>query len=122
LELPHYFLLLSAFVRAWFLGRRPSLPWSQRALGNLMAPALYTVIDIVLEGLPQFINQPCHWIYWSFSLIMALLYVWEGLQPDWLFVSVLLKNVSRVFLFPILYAVFELSGELSNLSWIGFVS
>lgn len=121
LELPHYFLLLSAFIQAWFLGRRPSLPWSQRALGNLIAPALYTIIDIILEGLAQFINQPYHWIYWSFSLIMALLYVLEGLQPDWLFVSVLLKNVGRVLLFPILYAVSELSGELSNLSWIGFI-
>lgn len=122
LELPHYFLLLSAFIQAWFLGRRPSLPWSQRALGNLIAPALYTAIDIVLEGLPQFINQPYHWIYWSFSLIMALLYVWEGLQPDWLLASVLLKNIGRVLLFPTLYAISELSGELSDISWVSFVN
>ncbi|MEJ2748070.1 MAG: adenylate/guanylate cyclase domain-containing protein [Anaerolineae bacterium] len=122
LELPHYFLLLSAFVQAWFLGRRPSLPWGQRALGNLIAPALYTVIDIILEGLPQFLGQPYHWIYWAFSVIMALLYVWEGLWPDWRLISILLKNIGRVLLFPILYAVSELAGELNTISWAGFVT
>ena len=50
LEIPHYFLILAAFVQAWYLGRRAALPWPKRALGNLIAPALYTAVDILLEG------------------------------------------------------------------------
>jgi len=121
LDAPHYFLLSAAFVQAWFLERRAALPWHKRALGNLIAPALYTVIDIVLEGWPEFVNQPYHWVYWAFSLMMALLYAWEELQPDWQLVSAFLKNIGRVLLFPTLYAISELSGELATISWASFI-
>ena len=117
LEIPHYLLLLAAFVQAWFLGKRPSLTWHQRAVGNLIAPLLYTIVDILIEGVNSFFIQPYHWLYWLFSLLMALIYAWEGLQPDWQLVTALLKNISRVLLFPTLYAMSELSTELTSLSW-----
>ncbi len=116
LEIPHYLLLLAAFVQAWVLGR-PSLTWQQRALGNLIAPTLYTITDILLEGANSFLVQPYHWLYWLFSLLMALIYAWEGVQPDWQLVTALLKNVGRVLLFPALYAISELSTELTTFSW-----
>jgi adenylate cyclase len=121
LEVPHYLLLLAAFVQAWVLGR-PSLTWQQRAVGNLIAPALYTVTDIFLEGVNSFFSQPYHWLYWLFSLLMALIYAWEGLQPDWQLVTAFLKNVGRVLLFPALYALSELSTELTTISWQSLLS
>ncbi|MFQ5422289.1 MAG: adenylate/guanylate cyclase domain-containing protein [Anaerolineae bacterium] len=121
LEIPHYFLILSAIVQAWYLGRRASLPWQKRALGNLIAPALYTAVDILLEGWSTIVSQPYHWVYWGFSLLMALLYAWEGLRPDWRLAVAFLKNVGRVLLFPILYAISELAGELADISWASFV-
>ncbi|GAB4263250.1 MAG: adenylate/guanylate cyclase domain-containing protein [Candidatus Promineifilaceae bacterium] len=121
LEIPHYFLILAAFIQAWYLGQQRSIPWYKRALGNLIAPALYTAVDIFLEGWPTIISQPYHWIYWFFSLLMAMLYAWEGLYPDWRLATAFFKNVGRVLLFPVLYAISELAGELANLSWVGFV-
>ena len=120
-ELPHYLLMLAAMVQAWYLGRRSDLGWAERALGNLMAPALYTLGDMLLEGVGEFIDKPYHWLYWMFSLVMAVLYVLEGIWPASRQVVTFLKNIWRVMLFPILYAASELVDELPTLTWNGLV-
>jgi len=120
-EVPHYFLILSAFIQAGYLGWRNPMPWQKRALGNLIAPVLYTAVDVLIEGWDGVINQPYHWVYWGFSLIMALLYAWEGLLPHLQLLSTFFKNIGRVLLFPVLYAISELTGELAELSWHSFI-
>ena len=99
-ELPHYLLFLAAGIQAWFLGRRANLPWPQQALGNLIAPAIYTLIDTVLEGWGIFWSEPNHWLYWIFSLGMALFYALEDAFPKIKKPLVLLMNLWRVLLFP----------------------
>ncbi|HFQ92968.1 MAG TPA: hypothetical protein ENK32_03085, partial [Anaerolineae bacterium] len=44
-EFPNYLLFIAAAIQAWFIGTRPSTAWKQRALGNLIAPTLYTLAD-----------------------------------------------------------------------------
>ncbi|MCA9934432.1 MAG: adenylate/guanylate cyclase domain-containing protein [Ardenticatenaceae bacterium] len=113
LEIPHYFIFVAAAIQAWYLGKRPSRSWIQQALGNLIAPTLYTLLDISLEGFTRFWQTPYHTIYWVFSLGMAFLYACDGLLPRWRRAILLLINLWRVLLFPTLYAVSELSTELS---------
>ena len=116
-ELPHYLLFMAAGIQAWYLGRRANLPWPQQALGNLIAPTIYTLIDTVLEGWGIFWSEPNHWLYWIFSLGMALLYALEGAFPKIKKPVILLMNLWRVLLFPAIYAISELKGELQTLTW-----
>ncbi len=113
-ELPYYLLFLSAVIQAWFIGTRSPSAWKQRALGNLIAPALYTLVDMPLEGAAEFLSEPYHWVFWIFAIGMTIFYLLEGLIPDGRAMFILLMNLWRVMLFPILYGVSELSGELEG--------
>ncbi len=119
-DLPHYFILGASCVQAWFLGRKSSLPWQQRMLGNLIAPTLYTLIDMVIEGVGAFWSQPYHWLYWIFSLGMALLSIFAGESAKRQVPVIILTNLWRVLLFPAIYAMSELSKELNLVSWPDF--
>lgn len=115
-EPPHYLMLLAAAVQAWFLGTRYPGRWWIRAGGNLIAPALYTALDFVLEG-PAFFREPYHWVFWGFSLGMALLYLVEDTVEHLQTPAIILLNLWRAALFPALYALTELSGELEVFTW-----
>lgn len=123
LEPPHYLILASAAVQAWFLGRRLEYPWWQRALGNLIAPALYSAFDLLLEGPADFFGQYYHWVFWAYALGMAGLYAVEDLLSSGRQSVTILQNLWRVMLFPTLYVLSELSGELAGpLTWASFQS
>ena len=113
-ELPYYLLLLAAVIQAWFIGTRPSSAWKQRALGNLIAPTLYTLVDMLLEGVVEFWTEPYHWVFWIYAIGMTVFYLLEGGLPHGRALIILLMNLWRVMLFPVLYAVSELSGELTG--------
>ncbi len=108
-ELPHYLLMVAALIQAWFLGHRTDLSLMQRVLGNLLAPVLYSLSDILLDGIADFTDRPYHWMYWGFSLVMAAFYAVEGLWPQRWKVVIFLKNIWRVLLFPVMYASTELA-------------
>lgn len=115
-EAPHYLLFFAAALQAWFLGKHPTLSRSHRALGNLIAPTLYTLGDLALEGATVFAAEPNHWIYWGFSLGIAFLTVAAPIIPNGKQITTLLINVWRVLLFPALYANAELGQELHLIS------
>lgn len=121
-ELPHYFLFLAAGIQAWYLGRRADLPWQRYALGNLIAPIIYTSIDLLWEGAEEVFSSPNHWVYWTFSAGMVLFYALEGLFPKSKRPFVLLLNLWRVLLFPAIYAISELSEELGTMSGANFLA
>lgn len=116
-ESPHYLIFLAATIQAWFLGRRAHYVWWERAIGNLIAPSLYTLLDIILEGSTEFWSEANHWAYWIFALGMTFLYLVEVLAPRFKSSLIMLKNLWRVMLFPALYALSELSSELPSLAW-----
>lgn len=115
-ELPHYIILASAGVQSWFLGRRAAYTWWERAAGNLIAPTLYTVVDMIVEGPAAFVAAPQHWIYWTFSLGLALLSLAQVRLPRVERLFVIAANLWRVLLFPALYVVAELGTELKGVS------
>lgn len=115
-DFPKYFLFISAGIQAWFLGRRADLSWQMQAMGNLIAPIIYTIMDLVWEGVDEVVSSPSHWVYWLFSVGMALFYALEGLFPKRRRWFILLLNLWRVLLFPAIYAISELSGELNTLT------
>lgn len=113
-EPPHYLILASAAVQAWFLGRRLTYSWWQRALGNLIAPALYSAFDLFVEGPADFLSQPYHLIFWVYALGMAGLYALEDLLASGKELATVSQNLWRVLLFPTLYVLSEASGELAG--------
>ena len=115
-EAPHYLMFAAAGFQAWFLGIRRERPAWQFAVGNLIAPALYTLLDLVLEGPQKVIEEPSHWLFWIYSLGMALLYFLNRALPDARGGIAVLTNLTRVGLFPVTYALSEIQGELSGLS------
>jgi len=113
-EVPYYLLMISAVAQAWFIGTRPRSAWKQRALGNLIAPTLYTLADIPMEGAAAFWAEPYHIAFWLFALGMTLLYLLEGWLPRGRALFILIMNLWRVMLFPVLYALSELAGQMEG--------
>lgn len=112
---PHYIIFIAAIIQAWFLGQT-NLSWRARALGNIIAPTLYTAVDLLLEGWGSFWSEPNHCLYWIFSLGMALFYALEELFPPAKNGLIMLMNLWRVLLFPVLYAISELEAELASIT------
>lgn len=103
-----YILLGAAFVQAYYLSRWANRPGAHRLLGNLIAPALYTVIESVLEG-PGFFAAPHHVAYWGFALVIGLLQaLMPYLPPALAALALLLENLTRASLLFGMYALFEI--------------
>jgi class 3 adenylate cyclase len=114
-EPAHYILFGAAFVQAWFLGTAKSERWQIRFIGNLLGFSLYVPIDMVIEG-PHFFSQPYHWLFGSFSLLLAILSALQSITKElafWQIITTLLLNICKISLFPAIYLITELQLELS---------
>lgn len=65
-------LLGASLIQTWVITRdsRQSQWWH-----HFIAPLLYTIIDIVLEGPNSFWEEPYHIFYWIWAAFMAAMYV-----------------------------------------------
>jgi len=72
-----YLIILACLIQAWALGIWKYRGHSLRLVGNLIGPAIYTAIEVMLEG-AEFFDSPNHWAYWGFALAIGLLQ--EGKQ------------------------------------------
>jgi class 3 adenylate cyclase len=123
----NYLLLISAVLQTWVIeywGRHS--PW-KAALFLLIAPIAYSIADIAFDGWTEFISSPYHMIYWSFSVLLALLTYWRSKQQSLVHLQTILMNILRVSLFPALYFVAEMyssenSQVLTYTSFIGYWS
>lgn len=113
----NWLILLAGAIQAVVLGWRTEHRWWQRALGNLVGPALYTAIDLVIEGPGEFVRSPYHWVYWGYAVCIALLYMGQALLPRLEGGFIIVVNLLKVLLFPALYGLSELGQELSGLTW-----
>ncbi len=116
----HYLIFISAAVQAWYLGRMRAIRWWQRAVGNVIGVTIYTVLDMIMEGPKEFLTTPYHWIYWIFSIGLAILYALTELVPRMSALCIVILAWWRVLLFPALYTLSELSVELPTLSGEAF--
>ena len=67
-----YILVPSSMLQAYFLSRRANLPPWQKFFGNLIAPALYTMVETLFEGM-DFFSAPQHIAYLIVALLIAFL-------------------------------------------------
>ena len=74
-DITEYVLFGVMLLQAWYLSR----PSANRFWGNLIGVALYTIIDVQIDG-AAFFSAPSHSTFWVFSLIIGIL---QGLRSRW---------------------------------------
>jgi len=102
-----YTILCASLFQAYWLSRWQITPRPHRFWGNLIGPAVYTVIEALLEG-PGFFRRPQHWAYWGFALLIGLL---QAARPrlSGLFsaLALILEDIVRTAILFVTYAIFE---------------
>lgn len=81
LEIDLHALLAASLIQAWFLGSRSYAGRPMPLLGNLIGPALYTAVEVGMDGL-GFFNDPYHSAYWLFSLAIGVIQQWRLTARD----------------------------------------
>ncbi len=113
-ELPHYLLFLGAFLQAWIIGKRQhQLKGWERGIVNLIAPVTYTILDILLESPHEFFTQPYHWLFWIYSIGIAVFYSLENYLPQLKEILILLHNIWLGALFAAQYILAEITVEVN---------
>lgn len=102
-----YVLIPSALAQAYWIARQTRPRRAQRFLGNLIAPTLYTLGEVAIEGV-KFFNSPHHVAYWLFAILIGVLQTSQtdkrSLFSDFLLV---LENIVRAQILFVAYAIFE---------------
>lgn len=98
-----YVLIAAMLVQTWYLSR----PRANRFWGNLIGIAIYTLIDIPVDGW-EFFEDKIHFVFASFSLTIATLqgirfYVAKGLQ-NWI---IPLESLARSMMVVAFYIAIE---------------
>jgi len=110
-EIDPYLILGACTIQAFFLGSWKYQGKSHRFLGNLIGPALYSAVELIMEGL-VFFSSPHHWAYWGFSLSIGLFQELKvrssGLTADLL---TILEHVVRTCILAVMYGIFEAMTE-----------
>jgi class 3 adenylate cyclase len=107
-EVDVYILIFACIVQAIVLGSLQHNPRPYRLLGNLIAPALYTVVELTLDANLNFFYEPNHVAYWSFALLVG------GMQTLQLYVSALvakylliIESLIRASILLVMYWIFS---------------
>lgn len=102
-----YAILLAAVTQAYFLSRWQLTAHPRRFWGNLIGPALYTLLEATIEG-PAFFVRPHHLAYWGFALAFGVLQS-ARLRLSGIFNAVVLifEDIARAGILLVMYAVFE---------------
>ncbi|MBU2512745.1 adenylate/guanylate cyclase domain-containing protein [bacterium] len=102
-----YTIMVACLVQAYFLGTWQYQGKSRRFLGNLIAPAIYTVIEGLIEG-ARFFTAPHHLAYWGFALSIGLLQEINKKPSSYLSdVLTVLEHLIRTSILLVMYAIFE---------------
>lgn len=100
-SVPHWALLGAGVIQAWVISRNNvQAKWWH----NFIAPVIYSVIDIALEGPERFIDEPYHKLYWAWVVLMGFAYWFQRYSPG---VSIILKSLLLVMLLPASYMLTE---------------
>ncbi len=102
-----YVLIPSAFVQAYWLTLKADRPPFQRFLGNLLAPALYSLGEMAIEGL-VFFESPHHTVYWLFAFFVGTFQALQSSKAIWFNrLLLVLENIVRALILFAIYAIFE---------------
>lgn len=108
-----YLILGAAVVQALVLSRGKAA-WP--LLGNLIGPALYTLVDVSLDG-AHFAAGPHHWAYWGFAFaIGGFQQLRLALPAAWRWIAILGENLARTSIILAMYIILEfLQGDYHGL-------
>ena len=103
-----YIILVAMFAQAYALSRWEVTAHPRRFWGNLIGPALYTVVEGLLEG-PRFFTATHHLAYWAFALVIGLLQDLIPRLPGALAAcALLLESIARASILFFMYGLFEI--------------
>jgi class 3 adenylate cyclase len=109
--------LLPSLMQAYYLGTCRYYHYPRPLLGNLIAPAFYTFLEINLYGYSA-INPLNHTAYWIFAILIGLLQELQlHIQSKSL---VILENLIRTNILLAMYWIFEATKEPRYFSAIEF--
>ncbi len=118
-----YILIAAALVQAYLLSSWEIRGKGLRLLGNLIAPFLYTVVELVLENASQFFAKPQHFIFWGFSFTIGIIQElrWQLRKRNvrWLLIP---EDLARTGIFVALYWVLEAATRPEYRPLAGFLS
>lgn len=101
-----YILFLAALFQAWWLANRARQA-KEVFWGNLLAPALYTLFEGLIEGM-EFWYAAHHQAYWGFALLLGLFQSLQSFQHvTTRKVLVVLENLVRSQILFVVYAIYE---------------
>lgn len=117
-----YAIVAAGCVQAWLAGSWRFAGRPRPLLGNLIAPALYTVAEAAVEGL-HFFDSPHHIAFWVFALAIGLLQ-WAQLHTGGVTQRALLvgEHLVRTCILLAMYAFFEGLTDPKNATLAGFMA
>ncbi len=116
-----YVICVAALIQAYVLGRGEFKGRRSAFFGNLIGPAVYTVIEVLFEGM-RFFDVGNHIAYWVFALAIGILQVMRaGATPRSRDAIVVAENVVRASIIVVMYWIFEARGNPEYATWAGFV-
>jgi len=122
LEFDLYAIAFASLVQAYFLSKWQQLDYNRWFLGNLIGPAIYTAVEIAIEG-TAFFSKANHLAYWGFALgigiFQTLRHRTSGTQNQ---IFTILENVTRSSILLALYWILEAALDVENSTIAGFVS
>lgn len=106
-----YAILFASVVQAWWLSRWQLGARPRRLLGNLIGPAIYTLIEVSLEGM-RFFDSANHVAYWFFALAIGVMQAAGPRLPGWAAAAArVAEDVVRAGILLVMYGLFEAADE-----------
>lgn len=104
-----YCIIFAALAQAYWLTRWQETARPLRFWGNLIGPALYTIVEASIEGL-EFFAGPHHLAYWGFSVIIGWLQSIRAHLPKVprIIISIL-EGMVRSAILLVMYFIFEIA-------------
>ena len=111
-----YALFCGSLIQAWFLGLWEFKGKKRKFIGNLIGPAVYTVIEFMFDGM-VFFEGYNHWAYWGFSIFIGIFSSlgtrFDGKAGEFFIV---LENLVRTLIMLGMYWIFEILSKPANIS------
>jgi class 3 adenylate cyclase len=106
-----YSILFASALQAWWLSRRQFTPRPHRFLGNLIGPAIYTLIETAIEG-ARFFASANHLAYWGFAFVIGSLQAAGPRLPGWAAATArVIEDVVRTSILLTMYFLYETTKE-----------
>ncbi len=119
IEIDLYAVIVGVLVQSYFLTLWQTQKKQHRLEGNLIAPLIYSTIEIAVEGW-VFLQAYHHLAYWIFSLLIGIIQSLRFRHPfTWLAsCSLVLENIVRSMIIFVMYMELESRLDEMHPEWL----